>query len=415
MGKTESKVIWYCHHYAGAPSRGMSYRPYYLTREFCQLGHQAYIIGASYHHLLHSTQDVKEPVHLEMVDGVPFITLKVNHYVGNGIGRVQNMLGYASRFKKHVGDLVSLTGKPHVIIVSSAHPFHYRILEKYSRQFKAKLIFEVRDLWPLSLQQLLNMPRWNPLILWLASIERRAYRNADCVVSVLQEAFSYMKTRGLTYDRFQVIPNGTNIQEFQNECSLSQDLEQWLQSLKVQGKFLLGYAGAMGKPNALQYLIQAMALISRTNSSIHCVLVGDGHLKNELNQQVVQLGLTNITFLPAIKKPEVPAFLKHMDALYLGWNEVDIYRYGVSPNKLFDYMMAAKPIIESGGEEQSIIEKVGCGLQCRAEDSETIAKLIIKISKFSEIEKNNMGLRGQSAVHELYNYKILAEKYIKLF
>ena len=411
----EKKTIWYCHHYAGSPSRGMSYRPYYLTREFCNAGHRAFVIGASYHHLLHQPLPQRPGFKTEEIDGVNFILLKTPSYLKNGLGRLLNMFSYVWRLYRHKKEILAYTGKPDVIIVSSSHPFHFRVLEKIARQYNAKLIFEVRDIWPLSLVDVLKLQSWHPLVLWLGLIERHAYRHADYVVSLLDGAFPHMQARGLEEKRFRVIPNGTNIELVCQQQMLSESTLNKIKSLQGEGLFLLGYAGAIGAPNALKYLVSAMVLLAEKKLPIHCVMIGDGGLKVELEQEVNRLGLKNVSFLSFIPKYEIPAFLGEMDALYLGWNAVDVYKYGVSPNKLYDYMMAGKPIIESGGAGHSIIDEVGCGVRCEAANPHAIAEAIVLVSKMSASRKNNMGERGVKIVEALYDYKILAKKYISLF
>lgn len=416
LKKNAAKTIWYCHPYAGSPSHGMSYRPYYLTQEFNSIGHRAFVIGASFHHLLQQPFVQNKPVAQHIIDDVPCITFKTRQYAGNGVGRLLNMMSYARAFKRYLEDLLALTGRPDVIIVSSAHPFHFPPLQKIARRFHATLIFEVRDLWPLSLQSLLTIPSWHPLILWLARIERLAYQRADKVVSVLSEAFPYMNKRGLSLTRFHVIPNGVNIEKSDQEEPLSLSIQSKLQTLKETEQYLVGYAGAMGKPNALQYLIDAIAILARNKKPIHAVLVGEGALKDALIKQVHELNISHhVTFLPAITKKQVPHFLKQMDALYLGWNDVSIYQYGVSPNKLFDYMMAAKPIVESGGAPSRMIEKVGCGLNCAAASAEAIAACLTTLYLTPKEKQIKMGLLGRDEVKQRYDYKLLAQQYAELF
>lgn len=407
----KKKIIWYCHHYAGSPSRGMSYRPYYLTQAFRQAGHRAFVISASYHHLLQHPILQKEPLCYTDIDGVPFILLKTHDFFKNSVGRLLNMLSYVWRFFWNRKNIEDITGKPDVIIVSSGHPFHYRLLEKLARRYQATLIVEVRDLWPLSLIDLLKWPAWHPMVLWLAWIERRAYRQADYVVSLLEGAFPYMAARGLEKSRFRVIPNGTSVELFRSHRERDVDI----QAVQEKNRFLIGYAGAIGEPNALHYLIDAMALLAEQQADLHCVILGDGPLKPALEKEVARLQLTTVTFLPPIPKYDIPTFLGGMDALYLGWNAVDIYQYGVSPNKLFDYMMSGKPIIESGGARFGILDEVGCGLRCEAASAEAIAATLLRMQSLSAAERTNMGLRGIQAVEKYYDYKVLAQQYSALF
>ena len=409
----KAKTIWYCHHYAGSPSIGMSYRPYYFTKAFRQQGHNAFVVSADFHHLLLNPKAQQENVRHAIIDDVPFITLKARAYQGNGLSRILNMLDYASAFKKNHQEIIALTGKPDVIIVSSAHPFHFPILKKIADKYQSKLIFEVRDLWPLSLQILLKKSAFHPLILYLSYLERKAYKQSDNVVSVLQNASSYMQSKGLKQEKFHYIPNGVCLEEQSQQAKLPDTHSEKLNSLNP-GLFKLGYAGALGEPNAMTYAIDAMHLLQQKNIPVHLIIIGDGQQKAHLQQQAQQLKLTNVTFLPRISKKAIPTFLKEMDALYLGWQPSDIYQYGVSPNKLFDYMASGKPIIESGGDMNGIVKQAKCGLQCEAGKVEEIAELIHKLMQLSVNERAQLGDNGYNAMKS-FNYMTLAKSYSQVF
>ncbi len=413
MPKTQSKTIWYCHHYAGSPSLGMSYRPYYLSREFFKQGHNAFIICADFHHLLLQPQVQQDRVVKKIIDDVPFVFLKARPYEGNGLSRILNMWDYAQAFKKEHKAIVNLTAKPDVIIVSSAHPFHFPILKKIANQYNAKLIFEVRDLWPLSLQVLLSKSVAHPLVLYLSWLEKKAYKHANHVVSVLKNSLDFMKKRGLKKEKFYHIPNGVSLDEQIESASLP-DFHQKIIDTHDNEVFKLGYAGALGEPNAMCYLLDAMHLLQKRKVLIHLFIVGDGHLKTQLEHQSQELGLTNITFLSRISKNAIPTFLKQMDALYLGWQPSQIYQYGVSPNKLFDYMASSKPIIESGGDSNGIVKEAKCGFQCEPGKPEQIANIIELLYRLPKEEKIKLGNQGMDYVKK-HDYAKLANEFSKLF
>lgn len=415
MNQKQSKVIWYCHPYAGSPSLGMSYRPYYLARAFQSAGHQAYVISPDFHHLLRQDIKKKENISLQKVDGLPYIFLKSVSYQGNGMARLLNMMSYVWRLKTCMKQLLAITGKPDIIIVSSSHPLHYPSLQASARRLNAKLIFEVRDLWPLSIERLLNVSPYHPFCLYLSYIERRAYRHADYVVSVLDQALPYMKAKGLSEERFKVIPNGISSDALKQRAPLPEDIKQKIAEKKQAGQFLVGYAGAMGAPNALKYLIEAMEQIEQQALPIHCFLIGKGELKQDLEAQVNQRGMHSVSFLPAVNKFEVMSFFEEMDILYLGWNDLDVYQYGVSPNKLYDYLLSGKPILESGGARKSLVESLGCGIRCKAQDSKAIAAGIKKLSELSEDGRRMLTADTAKIALEKFSYETLAEEYMSIF
>lgn len=403
------KVIWYLHHYAGAPSLGMSYRPYYLAKELNTLGFDCYVIGASFHHLSNRDTAQTESIKQERVDEVPYLWLKTPKYFGSGVGRLINMFVYSLRIWFSRKALVAATKKPDVIIVSSAHPIHYLSARLLARKYNAKLIFEVRDLWPLSLIQILGVSASHPLVWLIGWIERLAYNEANYVVSLLPNAFSYMKKKGLDANRFVYIPNGVSV------ASLPFDTESnEINQLKEQGKFIFAYIGAHGKPNALEQFIAALQLLQeKQQNHIHAIFLGKGEEKENLKQQACNLN--NITFLESIPKDAVAGFLSNVDATFLGWRALPIYQYGISPNKIFDYMLAAKPIIHATDTPCDPVKEAQCGISVPAENPELLANALVKMASLPADEIQRMGVNGKNYVCEHHRYEILAKKYSELF
>ena len=187
-----------------------------------------------------------------------------------------------------------------------------------------------------------------------------------------------------------------------------------MQQLKAQDKFIIGYTGAMGPPNALEYLLEAMLLIKATHPHIHCVLLGHGQNLQQLQNYCQIHQLHHVHFLPRVSKPVIPEFLDLVDTVYLGWQNTPLYQYGVSPNKLFDYMLAAKPIIESGGAPMSLVTQAECGFQTQAASSEKIANTLIKMSELTQEQRIILGNNGKNFVLKHHTYPILAAQFLKI-
>jgi len=408
------KTIWYCHPYAGSPHEGMSYRPYYLAKYWKKAGHQAYVISSSFHHLLHHPIEQKESIEKKEIEGVDYIRLKTPKYQNSNFKRILNMLNFAWKIKKHQKQLLAITGKPDVIIASSSHPFHYLSLYLIAKKHQIPLIFEVRDLWPSSLIELLKLKPWHPLIVIFSLIEKHAYRHANEVVCLLEKAQPYMVSKGLNPEKFCYIPNGTDC-EIQEEKNLPPTLEKTIQQLKDQKKFLVGYAGAFGVPNAMEHFIQAMKIVQKSHPHIHALLIGQGQQKTSLMDYCREQHIHNVSFFEPISKTQIHYFLKEMDILYLGWQDTKLYQYGVSPNKIFDYMLAGRPILESGGSPDSLIEFARCGQICPAADSHHIARSLIQMCEKNHEILLHLGEAAKKYVLKHHDYQIISQQYSKIF
>jgi len=303
---------------------------------------------------------------------------------------------------------------PNVVIASSTYPLDIFPAYLIAKKTNARLIFEVHDLWPLTPIELGGYSKYHPFIMIMQLAENFAYRKSDYVVSLLPKAYEYMKNHGLAPHKFVHIPNGISLEEWEESNEeIPEEHRKLIEKLKMEGKFIVGYAGAHGLANALDILIDSAQLLR--NEPIAVVLVGDGPEKEKLKEKVSRFKLDNVFFLSSVSKLSIPKLLSMMDALYIGCRKEPLYRFGVSPNKLMDYMMAGKPIIHSITAGNDLVQDAQCGISVPAEDSYQIALAIKKLMSMSEEERELMGNRGKEYVRRYHTYTVLAEKCEKLF
>ena len=395
-------------HYAGSNIHGMEFRPYYLAREWVKMGHNVIIIAASFSHLRQKNQDISA-ITEEVIDGIRYIWLPVNKYQGNGVMRFKNMLAFIYQLYKNLGKFIGL--KPDVVIASSTYPLDSYPAYKLAKKTGAKFVFELHDLWPLSPMELGGMSKWHPFIILMQCGEDFWCRHADKVISILPKTEEYLRTRGLKGGKFCHIPNGIVLSEYDNVLPLKADYAEQLAKLHNSGKFLIGFAGAHGIANALNVLLYAAQKLK--NSDAYFVLVGQGQEKGNLKDLAQKLKLDNVLFLDSIPKKMVPAFLNKMDVLYIGWQNKSIYRFGISPNKLMDYMMASKPILHSVTAGNDLVQEANCGISVPAEDVDAVADAIKKFMAMDKAELSALGTNGKEYVIKHHDYKILAEKFIE--
>jgi len=402
--------ILYINHYAGSPQYGMEYRPYYLAKEWIKNGHKVVIIAASFSHLRLKNPEFNGEIKKEVIEGIEYVFIKTNKYRGNGIKRGINILNFVCKLIKNHKKFAREIN-PDIVIPSSTYPFDIYPAYIISRVSKAKLIFEVHDLWPLTPIKLGSMPKWHPFIMIMQIAEDFAFKKADKVISILPKALDYMVSRGLDAKKFVYIPNGIDIDEWQSfNAQLPEEYKEIIERLKKEGKCLVGYTGSFGVSNALNYFVESAIYLR--DFPVSLVLVGQGPEKDKLLRFVERNNLTNIIFLPAVSKYYIPNVLNEMDILYIGWENSPLYRFGISPNKLFDYMMSAKPIIHAVEAANDPVAESGCGISVSPENPVAIAEAIKKLFFMSAVERKEMGMKGREYVKINHDYKILAKRFL---
>jgi glycosyltransferase involved in cell wall biosynthesis len=388
----------------------MEYRPYYLAKQWVLQGQEVTILASSFSHLRIKAPTIENDITTEWIDGIRYHWLKGPTYESNGIHRVINIFTFIGKLFYYRQSLIREI-QPDVVIASSTYPLDVFPAYIFAKAADARLIFEIHDLWPLTLIELANMPRWHPFIILMQIAEGFAYRHADRVVSVLPKTKEYMCSRGMAPEKFFYIPNGIDIAEWQTlSGSLPAEHLQVLDRLKQDGRFILGYAGGHGPSNALDTLIEAACKMQE--QPITFVLVGHGSEKERLQGIVHQQQISNVLFLPSVPKLSLPTLLARMDVLYVGWKKSPLYRFGISPNKLLDYMMASKPIIHGVAAANDLVTESDCGISIPPEDSNTLVQAIEHLMQTRPDLLKEMGLRGKTYVIDRYNYKVLAQKFL---
>lgn len=398
-------------HYAGSTEMGMEFRPFYLAREWVKLGHTVTILAGDYSHLRQNNPVIETDFQESEESGIRYIWFKTGEYQGNGIKRALTMARFVGKLLLNAKK-ISRAVKPDVVIASSTYPLDTYAARAIAKKTKATLIHEVHDMWPASPVELGGMSRSNPFIVAMQIAENAAYRRSDYVVSLPSLAEGYMKQHGLRDGRFVCIRNGVVLEDWETPAPLPQTHLDTLRELKKE-KFLVGYFGGHALSNALDTLLDAAKLLEGTN--IQVVLVGDGVEKKRLQKRAEDEGISTVTFLPSVPKLAVPSLVEFFDCSCLTGLSSPLYRFGICMNKLFDSMMAAKPIICSIDTPDSILTDENCGVMVKAGDPEALAQTIRDLAKLPPEQLEEMGQNGRKAAIERYNYTALAKRFADLF
>jgi glycosyltransferase involved in cell wall biosynthesis len=220
----------------------------------------------------------------------------------------------------------------------------------------------------------------------------------------LPNAEDHFVSQGMTPDKFTYLPNGIDI-ENKKKMQLSDAIVKQI----PKDKFIIAYTGTVGIANNLDYMIK-VAVELKAYQDIHFMILGHGGEKQRLQEKVKALGLDNVTFLEPVKKEMVKSFLDKIDVAFISLLREKLFRFGVSPNKVFDYMYAKKPIIWAIEAGNNLVEEAQCGTSVPLDDVQGLKKSILALKSMPKDKLKELGQNGYNFVEANHNYEKLANK-----
>jgi glycosyltransferase involved in cell wall biosynthesis len=403
MSKQGAVVI--VNHNAGSPQHGPNLRSYYTAKYLVRRGYSVHIFSSSFSHKYVCLPNVSGQVTKEKIDDIHYYWVRTRPYKGI-IGRVWSFRQFAKKLDRVISEHIH---EMKVLICSSPPPVFSCICHRIARRYGARFIFDVRDLWPLTILEMGAASRYNPYILYMERLERFAYKNADMVVSALPCSESYMREKGLPESRFCCIQNGTEVgpKPSIDEAELPKDIRKILNG---KSPFRVGYAGAFDRSKDLDSFLRAAALLRERD--IQFVLVGKGRERRRLASQAAEL--PNVSILPPVRSDQIQWVLARFDVCYMGLKNKPVFRYGVSLNKQFEYMRAARPILNAINAGNDIVLEANCGISVKPEDAHAIADAVVRFAAMAQCERREIGERGAVYLKANHTYDVLIEDWIQV-
>ncbi|RNC92264.1 MAG: glycosyltransferase WbuB [Allomuricauda sp.] len=403
------KNVWFINQYITTPDiEGEGYRHYYIAKYLnAKTEYKPLLITASFAHAPQRHNRFRGLYKYVAVE-VPTLILKVNKYkISGGLGRILNwifftlglfLLPFISKKKVPKPDIIILSSLPILPVVNL---MFFKLL--YPR---CKLVFEIRDLWPLSAIEFGGYSEDNLFIRFLGILEKWAYSNADLVISVLPRADVHIK-QVLNHSNFnyQWITNGYSL----SEDNPNMDLGDVISTPISEEDFKVAYAGTLVVANPLDTVIEVVRASEKKNLKLY--ILGGGPEKERL--QELANGNDKIVFINKIPKQYVAAFLKKMDLLFMGkgFKNSKVYEFGTSQLKTFDYFNAKKPIIQALSSKENPVTYSGAGYVIEPEDA---AQLSQKLEYFTSLDKKKLreyGIKGYNYLIENCTYEVINKKF----
>lgn len=390
--------------YASIPGYGTGARLFYLANEFNKLGHNTILITSDANHLANfpNSELIYNVLHNDRTN---CIWIRTKKYLKTAsISRVISWFDFEWKLFRMP---LSMIEKPEVVVVSSLSIFTIVFGYYLKRKFKAFLVFEIRDIWPLTMTEEGGFSKWHPLVILIGWIEKFGYKVADLIVGTMPRLDLHVKNILGYVKPFFCSPLGFLPKNYQTKNE--EAIPPHIVDKFPKSKIIVGYAGSMGITNALGEFIEAIKSLSEY-TDIHFMMVGSGDFRDkyEINLQ----SYNNVTFLPRIKQEDVKYFLSKCDILYLSTQDSKVWLYGQSMNKVVEYMLASKPIIARYSGYPSMIDEADCGIIVSDDSKEAIRSAILKLTSLTRENREEIGKRGYDWINLQRPYSKLASDYI---
>lgn len=400
--------IWLINHYAVPPQYYPLARPALFAKNLIKMGHDVTIIAASTVHnsdlnLITDNSSVKR----EIVDGVPYLYVRCSGYRGNGVKRAFNILEFAAKLPGICGKLE----RPDAIVATSFDPISCFQAIKYAKKHGIKAVAEIADLWPETLVAYTSLTAKNPIVRALRRIEREIYTTADAIVFTIGGGYDYIKDQGwesiVPKEKVFHINNGIDLEEFDlnRDSFLTDDPD-----LNDPDLFKVIYTGAIRHVNNVSGILDVAKKIS--SPAIKFLIWGDGDELTKLKQRVADEGISNVVFKGKVAKKYIPAIVSRADLNYAHNSPSPLFRYGISFNKIFDYLAAGKPVLCDFRASYNPVVTANAGAAVESAEPSDIARAI---EGFAAMEREKYAAYCENArrAAEEYDFKELSKKLLE--
>lgn len=397
--------IWLINHYAVPPQYYPLARQTNFAKYLMAMGHEVTIFAASTVHnsdknLITDGAKWRE----ETVDGVHYVYIKCKDYLGSGLKRVYNICEFAWKLP----GVCKRFPKPDAIVATSMPPTSCAMGIRLARKYGCRGIAEIADLWPESIVAYGIAGPKNPAVIALRWLEKWIYKKADAVVFTMENAYQYIKEQGweqeIPESKVFYVNNGVDLSLFEaNRARFSVEDPD----LDDPGIFKVVYTGSIRKVNNLGLLLDAAKKV--TDPSVRFLIWGDGDELDSLRQRVAEENISNVRFKGRVAKSFVPSIVSRADLNIAHNTPSSLFVYGISFNKLFDYLAAGKPVLSDFpcGHNPAVVW--GAGTEVNDPTPENIARAIEDFVRMDS-QAYNQYSQNAAAAAKAYSFEELTKK-----
>ncbi len=323
-------------HYASLPQMGSSEtRHFELAKRFVRDGNDVDVYVGDFSHL---NRQKWTDIYTEVFkfQGIKFIVVKTRKYSNNSLVRFLSSHDYFKNGKKRI-----LKSDYDIVISSSPHPFSWSLGWYYCKRKRAKFIIEIRDIWPDDLVSLGMISYSHPVAKFFHYMCKKYYPKASQIISLVPDLSQHFRRLGLQNREILYIPNGVDIEVFQNPMQCT-DVDEILS--KVPQGVKVVYAGSIVPHKGVKEFVELLNHIDQIIMR-KFVFLFVGPSQKEYLSQIKAVAKENVFFFGAVSKTSIPYLFSKSDVLLFTLSKTQMKNPAVSSYKVLDYMASAKPVL----------------------------------------------------------------------
>lgn len=267
------------------------------------------------------------------------------------------------------------------------------------KKFRIPLILDMAENYPAMYWDRINKGGWTAIKNWFIKnprlmeyIERRATEKCDHILVVVEESAQRLIGNGADSAKISIVSNTPDLRIFANTVPA-----------KERKHVQLVYAGFI-QARGLDIIVESLSRIRGIGTPVRFVIIGEGHYLNQLKLITKRHRVEDmVEFKGWVKNTSIPAYILDSDIGVIP-HKKNPHSDTTVPNKLFDYMACAKPVIVSNaGPLKRIVEEERCGVIFTAGSVDSFTDALKKILQ-NPAAATEMGRNGAAAVQRRYNW-----------
>ncbi len=390
--------IWIVNQHSYLPEMSGGNRHFEIAKELQKIGWKVTIFSSPFDHkrkkFVRNVRPLKSHLR-EKIEGIDWVWLNGISYSKNfGFKRILSMFLFGLIFLR-VGRKFFQEQSPTVIIGSSpALPSAY-FAAKLARKRNIPFLFEIRDLWPQTIVEMKPSLQKSRAVRFFYSLEAYCIKNASIIIGLLPGIPAYLKQRYHGMDeKFFHLPNGIKDADIEKSPELNDQVK------------IVMYSGALSPANSMESIFIAASGLPQFDF----VIYGSGVDESKLKTLKEEMKISNVKMMGSVPKNQMRAKMKSADVFVANLKDSPLYKYGISLNKIFDYLGTGKPVVFGCDAFNDPVKESKGGISVRPESSKEMADAILEISQLSKEERIEIGKRGIDYVKKNNAFSILASR-----